>query len=188
MQTMATPPTPTLEQLGSLPVVIWAAHRPGGFDPNFDHGSITSEGATVGAPMLTSVLVRSARPFELVVGRIDDPAVCGRVELALDAAAAAGRLRRARIGRIGRPLAGYACVDTDDELLRQVTGIELVPIEPREVTDLYRAVGAERVRALEAEVRADYAVEVDGDESIVRCVRHWRSTTSWNATVSTPAR
>ena len=164
LQTMATPPAGTLELLGDLPVVLWAAHRPGGFDAGFDHGAITAEGATVGAPMLTSVLVREGRPFELVVGRIDEPAVLAEVELALSVAVAAGRLRRARIGRIGRPLDGYACVDTDDALLRAATGIELVPIDPAELRELYAEVTAPRAAALEREVRADYDVEIEGDE------------------------
>lgn len=164
LQTMATPPTPTFEQLGALPVVVWAAHRPGGLDPGFDHGSVTAEGATVGAPMLTSVLVREGRPFELVVGRIDDPDVIGQVEQALTAAAASVRLRRARVGRVGRPLDGYACVDTDDGLLRRGAGVELVSIDPAELTALYRSVVPSRVRELDAEVKAEYLVEIEGDE------------------------
>jgi L-arabinose isomerase len=164
LQTMATPPAPTLERLPALPIVVWAAHRSGPFQADFDHGSITSEGATVGAPMLTSVLVREGRPFELAMGRIDDAATIGEVERALEVAAAAGRLRRARIGRVGRPLDGYACVDTDDGRLLAATGIELIPIEASEVRELYAAVAEARVRELEREVRAQYAVEIEGDE------------------------
>lgn len=164
LQTMATPPARTLAALGSAPVVVWAAHRPGGLDPRFDHGAITAEGATVGAPMLTSVLVRERRPFELVVGRLGDEAVLRRVRDALAIAAAAGRLRRARVGRVGRPLDGYACVDTDDDLLRRRTGIELVPIDPAEVRELYLDVPDSRVAELEREARATYAIEIDGDE------------------------
>jgi L-arabinose isomerase len=162
LQTMATPPAWTLPALGDRPVVVWAAHRRA-LPSGFDHAAITTEGATVGAPMLTSLLVRDGRPFELVLGRIDDPATVARVAQALIAAAAATRLRRARIGRVGRPLDGYACVDTDDALLRAATGIELVSIEPAEVLDLFGAVSEERVRALEAETRALYDVEIEGD-------------------------
>lgn len=162
LQTMATPPAWTLPALGDRPVVVWAAHRRA-LPSGFDHAAITTEGATVGAPMLTSLLVRAGRPFELVLGRVDDPACVERVAGALQAAAAASRLGRARIGRIGRPLDGYACVDTDDALLRAVTGIELVAIAPAEVLALYRAVSDERVRALEAETRALYDVEIGGD-------------------------
>jgi L-arabinose isomerase len=163
LQTMATPPAWTLPQLGSLPVVVWAAHRGGPFLESFDHGAITSEGATVGAPMLTSVLVREGRPFELVVGRIDDPSVQAAVGTALAAAVAARRLATARVGRVGRPLPGYDCVDTDDDLLRSATGIELVPIDPAEVRELYAGVDPGRVRELERETREGYDMEIDGD-------------------------
>jgi L-arabinose isomerase len=162
LQTMATPPAWTLPALGDRPVVVWAAHRRA-LPSGFDHAAITTEGATVGAPMLTSLLVREGRPFELVLGRIDEPATVARVGDALVAAAAATRLRRARIGRVGRPLDGYACVDTDDALLRAATGIELVPIAPAEVLELYRAVADARVRDLERETRTLYDVEIEGD-------------------------
>jgi L-arabinose isomerase len=171
LQTMATPPAWTLPELGELPVVVWAAHRGGGsLDAAFDHGAITSEGATVGAPMLTSLLVRAGRPFEIVLGRIDDPAALARVGDALAAASAARRLGRARIGRVGAPLAGYDCVDTDAELLRAATGIELVAIAPGELTELYASVEEERVRELERETRSVYDVELEG-EGLTRSLR-----------------
>lgn len=169
LQTMATPPAWTLPLLGDLPVVVWAAHR-GALPAGVDHGAITTEGATVGAPMLTSLLVREGRPFELLLGRIDDDATLAAVGEALTAAAAAHRLSRARIGRVGAPLDGYACVDTDAGLLRQRTGIELVPIDAAELLELYRAVPAERVRAVEAETRATYDVQVEG-EGLQRSLR-----------------
>jgi L-arabinose isomerase len=164
LQTMATPPEWTLDALDGRPVVIWAAHRPGPFPAELDHGGITSEGATVGAPMLSSLLVRAGRPFELVLGRVDDADAQASVARALRAGAAAARLARARVGRVGRPLPGYGCVDTDDALLRHATGIELVPIEPREVLELYRAVEPARVRELERETRESYDVDLAADE------------------------
>ena len=164
LQTMATPPAPTLAQLGELPVVIWAAHRgDAALGDAFDHGAITAQGATVGAPMLTSMLVRAGRPFELVLGRVEDPGTVAAVAAALAGAAAATRLRRARIGRVGAPIAGYDCVDTDAALLRRATGIELVPIGSAELRDAYEAVAPDRVAELERETRATYDVELAGD-------------------------
>jgi L-arabinose isomerase len=171
LQTMATPPAWTLPVLGDLPVVVWAAHGEGASpDAAFDHGAITAQGATVGAPMLTSLLVREGRPFELVLGRVDDAAAQSEVVAALAGAAAARRLARARVGRVGAPIAGYDCVDTDGERLRAATGITLVPIEPAELRDLYAAVDAGRVRELERETRGAYDVEVGG-EALERSLR-----------------
>lgn len=163
LQTMATPPAWTLARLGTAPVVIWAAHRNGRLRPDLDHGGITSEGATVGVPMLTSILVRVGRPFELVLGELDQPEAQAAAQRALVAAAAATRLGRARIGRVGQPLPGYECVDTDGGTLRAATGIELIAIEPSEIRELYLEVDPILVRELEAETRGIYDVRVNAE-------------------------
>lgn len=165
---MAVPPAYVLAALRPLadhPVVVWTVHRRERVPDDFDHAGITTEGATVGTPMLTSTLVRGGRAFELVVGPIDDPSTHEAVARALRAAAAARRLARARIGRVGRPIEGYDCVDADDARLRAATGIALVPIEPAELRELFLAVDASRVAELERETRSLYEVasELDGD-------------------------
>lgn len=176
LQTMAVPPAYALAALarvpGALPV-IWALHETGLVGDAFDHGDITTQGATVGAPMLTNMLVREGRAFELVLGRRGDPVVEGRVRGALRAAAAASAIRRARLGRVGEPIPGYLHVDLDDDALRVATGISVVRIDPDEVVERYRAVDPDRVRALETEVRAAWTFEgdVEADESLERSLR-----------------
>lgn len=175
LQTLAVMPAYTqavLRPLSDLPVVVWTAHRQERLPADFDHGAITSEGATVGTPMLTNTLVRAGRPFELVVGRIDDPVTIEAVAGALRAAAAASRLRRARIGRVGPVFQGYDCVDADDARLRAATGIEAVRIEAAELRELYLTVEPARVRELESEARAIFTVaeNVEGD-SLARTLR-----------------
>jgi L-arabinose isomerase len=176
LQSMAVPPAYTLallDALPSVPVVIWALHEAGLVGGDVDHGGITTQGATVGAPMLTNMLARTRRPFELVLGRMDDPAVVGRVQDALRAATVAASIRRARLGRIGRPIEGYLHVDVPDADLRAGLGIEAVPIDPDEVVDAYRAIDRDRVAALEAEVRAGWTLEEDvtAGGSLERSVR-----------------
>jgi L-arabinose isomerase len=163
LQTLAVMPAyalAALRALPSLPVVVWTANRERRVPADFDHERITSEGSTVGTPMLTNVLVRSARPFELVVGLVDDDAVVGAVVEALRLGAVASRLRRARIGRVGPVFDGYECVDADDDRLRAATGIEPVRIDATEVRELYLAVDDARVAELERETRGAY--DVDG--------------------------
>jgi L-arabinose isomerase len=170
LQTMAVPPATTIPALGDLPVVVWAVHRRERVPDDLDHGGITSEGATVGTPMVASALARTGRAFEVVVGRIDDAAVQAAVDGALRAAVGARRISRGRIGKIGSPLPGYDFVDADAELLWETTGAELVPIPPAEVRELYAAVEPERVRELESETREIYDVQVEG-ESLQRSLR-----------------
>jgi len=176
LQTMAAPAGHTLailDRLPDVPVVLWAAHETGLVDGTFDHASITTQGATVGAPMLGNMLARTARPFELVLGRVDDPSVIERVREALRVAATVSAVRRARLGRIGRPIPGYLHVDAPDSAIHAATGITLVAVEPDEVVEAWRGVGGARVDALEAEVRATWTFEGDPTEggSLERSLR-----------------
>ncbi len=176
LQTMAAPVGYTLavlDRLPGVPVVIWAAHETGLVDGSFDHSSITTQGATVGAPMLSNILARTRRSFDLVLGRLDDPVVVDRVRVALRLGAVASGIRRARLGRIGRPIPGYLHVDVPDADLRTGTGIEAVSIDPDEVVEAWRAVDPGRLAHLDAEVRADWDFEgeVEADETLERSLR-----------------
>jgi L-arabinose isomerase len=175
-QTMAAPVGHTLallDRLPGVPVVVWAAHETGLVDGAFDHASITMQGATVGAPMLGNMLVRTGRPFDLVLGRLDDPMVLDRLREALRVAAAVSGIRRARLGRIGRPIPGYLHVDAPDEDIRRATGITPVAVDPDEVVEAWRGVDQARIDALGAEVRATWLFEedVEAGESLVRSLR-----------------
>jgi L-arabinose isomerase len=168
LQTLAVMPAymrAALEQVPELPVVVWTVHRERRIPPDFDHSGITSEGATVGTPMLTNVLVRSGRPFRLVVGLVDDPETVSAAAEALRGGAVATQLRRARVGRVGPVFQGYDCVDADDDRLRAATGIEPVRIESAELLELYLAVAPERIAELECETRELYDVDpgAEGD-------------------------
>jgi L-arabinose isomerase len=170
LQTLAVMPAyllAALREVPSVPVVVWTVHRRRRVPADFDHSAITSEGATVGTPMLTNTLVRSGRPFELVVGLVDERATLGAVADALRHGAAARRVSRARIGRVGPVFQGYDCVDADDDRLRAATGIEAVRIEAAELRDLYLAVDPARVAELERETRALYEVESSAEGDVL---------------------
>jgi L-arabinose isomerase len=170
LQTMATPPATTLAALPPLPLVVWAAHRRRAVPEQFDHSGITTEGATVGTPMLTSVLVREGRPFELVVGLIDDPETNAAVTAALCGAAGASRVRGSRIARVGPVQEGYLCVDTPDELLAARLGVEVVRLPAAEVKAAYDRVTTARMRMIRDETESLYAIEAGG-EGLERSLR-----------------
>ena len=173
---MAVPPAyvaATIEALPGTSVVIWALHETGLVGGDFDHGGITTQGATVGGPMLSNLLSRTARPFELILGRAGDETTMARVREALRLGSVAAGLRRSTLGRIGAPIDGYLHVDVDDALLQRSMGMRTVFIEPDEVVDAWRAVDPARLTALDAEVRSSWRFEddVEADESLERSLR-----------------
>jgi hypothetical protein len=176
LQTMAVPSAYALgviDALPGIPVVIWALHETGLVGGDFDHGGITTQGATVGAPMLTNMLARTRRPFAMVLGRLGDRVTEERVREALGVATVASGIRRSRLGRIGPKIEGYLHVDVPDAELRAGMGIEAVTVDPDEVVDAYRAVDPGAVAALDAEVRTGWTFEEDviAGESLERSLR-----------------
>jgi L-arabinose isomerase len=123
--------------------------------------------------MLSNILGRRGRPFELILGRGTDPVTMDRVRRALRLAGVARSISRARLGRVGLPIPGYLHVDVDDAELRAGIGIEVVRISPDELVERYAGVDERRVRALDAEVRATWTFEddVDAGESLERSLR-----------------
>jgi len=173
VQTMGVQPAfaiSLLDQLSNTPLVIFAAVAHESLDSDFDHGSITADGALVGTPMLTSVLVRRARPYDLVVGSGRDSSALDSLALALRAAVAAAVLRRARIAVVGKPIDGYDCVTIDAERLARTLGTALIEIDPSEFRDRFKRVTAqEELRALQ-DVSSFAIIDADG-ESLRRSVR-----------------
>lgn len=175
IQTMAAPPEPILQLLDGLRdpnVVIWALHEQLAVDQRFDHGSITTRGATVGAPMLTAMLTRRRQPYELVLGRLGDARTEGLVARALQSAVAAASLKDARIGQVGPDVPGYLHVDLDRDALRARTGIDIQRIDLREFLARFEEVPNSDCRRLADEVRRDWTfegpVDPDGFERSMR--------------------
>lgn len=175
-QSMATPPAVTsslLVELGAVPLVVWALRAEGAVRARFDHADVTSEGATVGTPMLTSLLVRAGRPFDLLTRPLADARLDVELGAAIRAAVAAAHLARARIGRVGSPIDGYACVDLDVGRLGAEVGPTIVGLDPLEYLEAYRSVGAAEVATAIDSVRGSHRVAtdviVDELERAVRC-------------------
>lgn len=172
VQSMAVPPAYVmagLERAPDIPIVIWAAQDGTIMRPEFDASDITRSGATVGTPMLTNVLGRHGRPYELVVGAMAEDATISAVVRVVRAGAVAGALRTARIARVGVPLDGYACVDVDDDDLMRATGIELVEVHPAEVRSLYER--ATDIDELVTEVNTDFDITIADPDALTRSLR-----------------
>jgi L-arabinose isomerase len=175
VQTMGTQPSFTLaalDELAGLPVVVWWAQRLRTISEGFDHAAVVDEGGAVGTPMLTNVLLRRHIRFQLVQGPIDDDEAIDRLTVAVTAGAAATRLRRARIGRVGTPIEGYDCVAASEgDLVDQIVG-EIVDIEPSEIRRLFLEVEDEAAARLGLEVQDTYDIASDvSKDSLSRTLR-----------------
>jgi L-arabinose isomerase len=162
VQSLCAPPTfmqAALEKISDTPLVIWAVQRTNFIDSEVNAEHITANGATVGAPMLTNLLCRQSRPFELNVGVISNADHLEKFTKTVRAAAISAQLRRARVGRVGHPIAGYTCVDADGESVRKATGIEFVNIQPKVLRDLYLKVDDQQLEKIEQQVNAEFTRE-----------------------------
>lgn len=176
LQSMATPPAVTtrlLDQFATLPLVVWTLRDAGAVDAGFDHSDVTAEGATVGTPMLTSILVRSGRPFDLLTRPMTDPRVDEDLGACLRAAVAASQLARARIGRVGAPIDGYSSVDLQPSRLTDAVGPTLIDIGPDEYLDTFLAVAKNDVHeeghALLESYRVAPGIRTEEVDTAVRC-------------------
>ena len=162
--TMACPAGYVLAALSlvpDLPVVIAPLAEISRIPAGYDMPDLCHHSGHVGALMAANILHRAGRRPAIVAGQADDPDVRVRLTQAVHAAAIAGRLRRLRIGRFGRPLDGYSNVDLDDVDVRARLGITLVTIDRAEWIDAVAAVSAQDRAAMRE--RLSTQLRVDGN-------------------------
>jgi L-arabinose isomerase len=135
----------TLADHADLPVVIAPLAEIETIPPSYDMPDLCHHSGHVGALMTANILHRQGRDPAIIAGRIDDPETRVRLVEEVRASAIAGRLRRLRVGRLGRPLDGYSNVDLDDDDVRRRIGVTLVEIDHTEWVDAVQsATGAQR--------------------------------------------
>lgn len=169
--TLAAPPATILEvveRLPHLPLVVWAVVPEAAVPLTYSHVDIARHGATVGTPMITSVLVQTGRRFDLVAGPIGARAAVLR--RSLSAAGAAALLRRARVGRVGSPIPGYRSVDSPDDRLETVVDT-VVRLDPEILRRGAAAVTDHDVRGWLARHRDDYRWDAGSAAGRDRTVR-----------------
>jgi L-arabinose isomerase len=167
VSSMAAPPATAmavLDLLPGVPVVIWAVSRSEAQKEGFSHSDVTTEGSTVGAPMVGSALARLGRPFSVVASSIEAP---GAIAAETRRAVAAGRVSRSRILRVGDAMPGYTTVVAPPGGLDSL-GISLVDVPAQDFARLTRQVTeADVARAVDA-IRTDLVEVGEIDEEGLR--------------------
>jgi L-arabinose isomerase len=165
--TMAAPPTHTLPVLDatSAPVVVWALSLGAGTEGTMV--SIVHDGATVGTPQLTNMMVRSQRPFSLVSGASDDSGARRRCRVAIESELLAVHLRTTVLARIGEPLPGYLSVDVDDAMLEASLGLQVRRINAEELRDAAARASQRSWSEQRAAMLASHEVDPELDEAAI---------------------
>lgn len=169
--TMAAPPTHAMAFLNlhkDLPVVVWAAQRAVKIRDGFDASDITSGGTAVGTPQITNMFARTGRPFELVVGPLSEVSTHRKLARLLRLGGAASAMRRSKLIRLGRPPAGYDCVDVENETLAEATGISIVDLPTAELRRRWLKVPSDVVERLRTEAEEASGMEINWDEGALR--------------------
>ncbi|HNQ89739.1 MAG TPA: hypothetical protein PKM73_14060 [Verrucomicrobiota bacterium] len=101
-------------QRARVPIVLWNTQELGSVDASFTMAMMIDNHGVHGTQDLANVLRRSGVRFEYVTGGVGEAGVLEELADAFAAAAAVGRLRRARVGLLGHPFPGMGdfAVDT----------------------------------------------------------------------------
>jgi L-arabinose isomerase len=122
--------SPSLESLDALletqlPIIVLDTTMDASFDQTVEPGRIMYNHGVHGVMDLTAMLRRHGRPFEIVVGHLDEPGVLGRTVALARAAVAVQSFRGSRALKIGESFKSMGDVAVTPELLKERFGIAI---------------------------------------------------------------
>ncbi|MBN1265826.1 MAG: hypothetical protein JXA25_10055 [Anaerolineales bacterium] len=131
----------------NAPILVWNTQQIRRLPEDADFDLIMENSGMAGLPELTSALLRSGRPFELLTSHISDPAGLAQIGQYALAAGAIRRLEKMRIGIIGHPFEGMTDLMVDYLSLRDLVGPVCWPLEPEKVAAAASGMDSKRVQA-----------------------------------------
>jgi L-arabinose isomerase len=140
----------------NAPILVWNTQQIRRFPEDADFDVIMENSGMAGLPELTSALLRSGRPFELLTSHIEDPAGLAQIGEYASAAGAIRRLEKMRIGIIGHAFEGMTDLMVDYLSFRDVIGPVCWPLEPEKVAVAADKMDANRVQKFMKAQAAQY--------------------------------
>jgi L-arabinose isomerase len=153
------------------PILVWNTQQIRRLPEEADFDVIMENSGMAGLPELTSALIRSGRPFQLVTSHIEDPAGLEQIGAYATAAGVIHRLEKMRVGIIGHPFEGMTDLMVDYLSLRDMIGPVCWPIEPEKIAVAAEAMDAKRVKKFMDEQSKRYDASEMPAESFDRSVR-----------------
>lgn len=138
----------------SLPIIVVDTTPEYAFGPDQSPDAIMANHGIHGVQDLCNMLLRLKRPFRVEAGHWEHSDLLHRVARWANAACLVSALRRARVGRIGRPFPGMGDFAVPPERLRATIGVETVPCEPETIRGRLDEITEEEV---DVEVAGDLA-------------------------------
>ena len=155
----------------NAPILVWNTQQIRRLPEDADFDVIMENSGMAGLPELTSALLRSGRPFELLTSHIDDPAGLAQIGEYAAAAGAIRRLEKMRIGIIGHPFEGMTDLMVDYLSFRDMIGPVCWPLEPEKVAVAAQEMDAERVRKFMQSQSEQYDASAMPDDLFERSAR-----------------
>jgi len=155
----------------SLPVIVLDTSPAFSYAPDQDPAELMYNHGIHGVQDMCNLLIRNAKPFAIEAGHWAKSDVLDRVAGWARAAKTASAMRRARVGLVGTPFAGMGDFAVEPATLREVIGVEIVPMSFEELTRQMPAADSREV-ATEIDLdRARFEVVGEPGEAHTRSVR-----------------
>jgi len=137
---------PTLSQLWSGPILLWAT-------PENPQGDLVSSCSLVGLHTWASILRQMDHPFEIIYGSPAEADTLSQLRQAVRISATRRRLGSARVGLIGGQAPGFFAMSADPFDVYRGLGAQVQSFSLTEFGDVVGGVGEEEVRSDVARVK-----------------------------------
>jgi len=155
-----------------LPIVVWNTQELLAVDESYDSAALTANHGVHGTHDLCNVLTRSGVEFHYVTTHLDDDSATAELADFFAAAAAAGKLRNARLGLLGYPFPGMGDFGLDTTHMATTLGCAWEAVTVSEYVRRAADADAGDVAGVVGQYRQSYEIAEDiSDEELAATAR-----------------
>ena len=165
-------PVQTMEYVRDVPILFLLTQPHNYVPPDLDYpDAIHHSFGLVGVVQLTGACRKMGKPFEIIVGALDDPALPDKVAEYARVVAAARKLRFMNVGIIGHTFQGMYDLEMDKTKLKATLGPNVFYLELGELLDFWHHIGDAQSDNLARAITARYVLEGPGPDDVKSACR-----------------